>query len=155
MWVVRQDLVPERLGMPALLDRGGIQASDESQLVLQSITSIVARLFARLPGATENSLASTAYGRTAMLSSIAPECRRLRRSHTVLPHTAIASPALVQIKGTCTLEATVSDDDGFSPGSLREPTALGDFRKRPGDSTLFPEAPSNPLALPLQFCPTP
>ena len=32
-----------------------------------------------------------------------------RRSHTVLPHTAIASPALAQIKGICMLEATVSD----------------------------------------------
>ena len=41
--LVRQDVGPERLGMPALLDRGILQARDDSLLVLQSITSTVAR----------------------------------------------------------------------------------------------------------------
>lgn len=51
----------------------------------------------------------------------------------------LRGPASAQIKGICTLETGVSDDDGCAPGSLREPIALGDFRKRPEDFTFFPE----------------
>ena len=55
-----------------------------------------------------------------------------RRSHTVVPHTAIANPALSQTKGI----HVVSESSVQPPGTF--------------DTVL-----SNPLVLPIQICPTP
>ena len=92
-----------------------------------------------------------------------------------MQHTAIASPALAQIKGICTLEATVSDDlDSHreasgsrvlweTSGSAREiPRCFRKLRPTPKHSRyIFVQPPStpdtvlsNPLALPLQLYPS-